>query len=344
MLVTGLVLIAVGVAGILAVVGSLHTLLSIAGKQSNTNAVFQSNSGSYRYSIWIQGAPIGGALVWYYITQRRPMGRLKAAVWLAVVYLPLLPFYDYTSGREAALGPLFILLALYHRYVFPFRARWLVIGLIIALPALAAWKNYREAPASVSITQVPLTAANVRDTVAGDLSRYDVSVVSLAGFETNHMGYYLGTTLLAAATEWLPPPLSKEFPLNGTVAQAQAMLGNYAVTGSVSYATSMMTESFLNFGILGVAFFFLLLGRAVRWLDRFSQSGSVLAYALVLAVALRLPFGVTMSQGVSDLIAGVLAPFILSVVVRNLLGVKRSRHPQGTDPRAALRARGATGV
>ncbi|HXY46124.1 MAG TPA: O-antigen polysaccharide polymerase Wzy [Acidimicrobiales bacterium] len=344
MLITGIVLILAGAAGILAVSGSLHALLSVAGKRSNTNAVFQSDSGTYRYTIWVEGVPVGAALVWYYVTQRRPMGRLASAIWLAVLYLPLVPFYLYNSGRESTLGPLVVLLALYHRYVVPFRARWLVIGLLLALPGLAAWKNYREAPANVSITQVSVTAANITATVAGDLSRYDVSVVSLAGFETNHMGYYLGTTLVAAATEWLPPPLSKAFPVNGTMAQAQTFVGNATWRGDASYATSMMTESFLNFGVLGVVVFFLLLGWLVRWLDRFCESGSILAYVLALEFALRIPFGITMSQGVSDVLAGVLLPLLVAVSVRALLGVRRQHRVDGTGSLAGAPTQGAAGV
>jgi hypothetical protein len=344
MLVTGIVLIVAGAAGILAVTGSLHALLSVAGKESNTNAVFQSDSGTYRYTIWVEGVPVGAALVWYYVTQRRPMGRLSSAIWLGVLYLPLVPFYLYNSGRESTLGPLLVLFALYHRYVLPFRARWLLVGLLLALPGLAAWKNYREAPSNVSITQVAVSPANVTDTVAGDISRFDVSVVSLAGFETNHMGYYLGTTLVAAATEWLPPPLSKVFPVNGTMAQAQTFVGNASWRGSASYATSMMTESFLNFGVLGVAVFFLLLGRLVRWLDRFCESGSILAYVLALEFALRIPFGITISQGVSDILAGVLLPFLVAVIVRALLGVRRHRRLDGAASLAGRATRGAAGV
>jgi hypothetical protein len=339
MLITGIVLIVGGIAGILAASGSLHALLSVAGKQSNTETVFQSNSGTYRYTIWLQGVPVGAALVWYYVTQRRPMGRLASAVWLAVLYLPLVPFYLYNSGRETTLGPLLVLLALYHRYVFSFRARWLVVGLLLALPVLAGWKNYREAPTNVSISQVAVTPADITYTVAGDISRFDVSAVSLAGFETNHMGFYLGSTLVAAATEWLPPPLSQVYPVNGTVAQAQTFVGSKSWMGSASYATSMLTESFLNFGLLGVVLFFLLLGRMVRWADRFCEAGSLLAYVLALEFALWIPFGITLSQGVSDILAGVCLPFAVSVIVRALLGVQRSRHNGPLDSLRSLPSR-----
>jgi hypothetical protein len=158
------------------------------------------------------------------------------------------------------------------------------------------------------------------------------------------MGYYLGTTLVAAATEWLPPPLSKVFPVNGTMAQAQTFVGNASWRGSASYATSMMTESFLNFGVLGVAVFFLLLGRLVRWLDRFCESGSILAYVLALEFALRIPFGITISQGVSDILAGVLLPFLVAVIVRALLGVRRHRRLDGAASLAGRATRGAAGV
>ena len=311
MVVTGIILILAGILGLVLTTGSLKAAFSLGGLRSSSTSILV--TGTYRYTVWMQGAPIGAGLVWYYVTQRRPMGRLASALWVIILYAPLFPFYLYTAGRSTAIFPLLLLIALYYRYTHRFSGVWIIVAFVVLLPILSGWSLYRAG------NSVAVTPELVTQTAANDTSRYDVSVISLAGFSQGKMPYYLGETFITAAHDWLPGSLKYSAYPNGTGAQAQSMAGTRSANTAASYATSFMTESYLNFGILGVAVLFFLYGRFIRLIDRHCRTNAVLTYLLLLSLAYKTPFATTLSQSVDSIIYGVGVPLIAAVAIRSLL-------------------------
>ncbi|MDP8992216.1 MAG: hypothetical protein M3N31_04075 [Actinomycetota bacterium] len=325
MLVAGVALVASGVIGLVLTTGSVGTALSLGGRRSASESVLL--SGVYRYVVWMEAAPVGAALVWYYITRRARLGRVGSGLLMLALYVPLVPFYLFSSGRTRALVPLLLLLALYHRFSFRFSTIWLVVGLVVLLPTLGAWSLHRRGVEDVSLAKVSAT-----EVAAGDFSRYDVSVASVAGFTEGRMGHYLGRTFLTAATTWLPGAGSEDSP-DGTSAMAQAIVGDREWRVASSYATPLVTESYLNFGFAGVAIIFLLFGRAVRWVDRLAESPSLLTSLFGLALALKLPFATSVDISVSQMVWAVGFPFAVAFLARSLL--KSNAPVQGAAVRAA---------
>jgi hypothetical protein len=322
MLVTGLGLIGAGIIGLSLATGSLADAVSLGGRRAASQSALL--AGSYRYTGWMEGVPLGAALVWYFVTQRMRMGRFGAFVWAIVLYLPLFPFYLYTAGRARALIPLLLLLALYHRFVHPFGARWLVAGLVVLIPTMSLWAIYRA-----GLDDVSLRNDRVNTVLAADFSRFEVTTTAIAGFEESGMSFYRGSTLRAASTHWLPA-LRRSGGVDGTAATAQALAGNRSWNLPSSYATSLVAESYLNFGLAGVVLAFAALGRAVAWLDRKASSSNVLAKLLALSVVLKLPFAVSAAISVSQIIWAVAFPFVVAWLVRSVLRRSRgsrSRHP-----------------
>lgn len=317
MLVAGLALIGAGVAGLTLALGSLADAATLGGNRARSEAALV--SGTYRYTAWMEGVPLGAALVWYYVTRRLHMGRFGAAAWVVILYAPLFPFYLYSSGRGRALVPLLILVALYHRFVHRFHARWLVVGMVVLLPTLAAWSLYRK-----GVSDITLSQGSVTEVAAADFSRYDVSVVGLAGFHQAELGYLMGSTYAHAALAWVPSSLSSGF-IDGTTALARALSGSGSWDTPTSYATSMVIEAYLNFGIVGVAVVSLLFGLVVRRLDALTESPDLLPVLLALSVSLKLPFAIATSVAAGQIVWAVGLPFATAWGARALLGRTPSR-------------------
>ncbi len=318
MLVAGVALVLSGIVGLVLTTGSVGNALSLAGRRSASESVLL--SGVYRYVVWMETVPIGAALLWYYITRRARLGPMGSGLLMLALYVPLFPFYLFSSGRTRALVPLLLLVALYHRFSFRFPTVWLVVGFLVLLPTLGAWSLYRRGVEDVNLARV-----SVSEVAAGDFSRYDVSVASIAGFNEGQMGHYLGQTFLTAATSWLPGSGRAEVP-DGTSAMAQAIVGDKAWRVPSSYATPLVIESYLNFGTPGVALVFFLFGWVVRWADRLAHSPSLVTSLFALALVLKLPFSTSVNISVSQMVWAVGFPFLVVSVARLLLKPKAPVH------------------
>ncbi|MDQ1443599.1 MAG: O-antigen polysaccharide polymerase Wzy [Acidimicrobiaceae bacterium] len=322
MLITGMGLILAGVIGLTIATGSVLGAFSLGGKRAAARAVL--GAGTYRFSGWMEGVPLGAALVWYYVTQRRRMGKVGGALWVALLYVPLFPLYLYTAGRARALIPLLLLLALYHRYVYRFSAKVLVVALCVLIPTMSLWALYRAGGRDVE-----LRGEGVNTVLAADFSRFEVSTVALAGFQESKLGYFWGKTFRTALTYWVPT-LRGRGRVDGTAATAKALAGTRSWNLPVSYATSLVTESYLNFGVLGIVLVFAALGRLVAWLDEKAASTRVLMMLLSLGMVLKLPFLVSTSISAGQLVWAVAFPYAVAWLVRSVLGstVRKPRMSQ----------------
>lgn len=319
MLLTGVALVAVGLIGLVLATGSVSAVLALRGRHSASVAAFV--SGTYRYTVWMEAVPVAAALAWYYLVRSRRIGP-RGALFLAVVlYLPLFPFYLYSSGRGRTLLPFILLLALYSRFVRRVRFWWILVGMLVLLPLLASWSLYRRGTADFNLAE-----GSVAEVVAADFSRYDVGVVALAGFREGRLPYYLGSTFEPAVTSWLPGYLGRG-GTEGTGAMAQAMAGSTAYDIPSSYATSIVTESYLNFGLVGVTVLPFLLGLAATALDRLAASRSILTTLFGMALALKIPFGSSFVIASSQVVWAVGLPFATLYLARIVLRERERQLP-----------------
>jgi hypothetical protein len=159
----------------------------------------------------------------------------------------------------------------------------------------------------------------VLQVLTADFSRYDVTAVTLAGFIRGDLDYLRGETLVAAIDHTFPGV----FDLNvtgGTMAMAKAMNGNADYSTPSTYATPLVVEGFLNFGVLGTVVFLGLLGIIVGSLDHLAETSGAIGYLFALVVALKLPFGVSTEISAARLLWAVGVPFAVLWLMRTLLG------------------------
>lgn len=277
----------------------------------------------------MEGVPIGAALVWYWGVRALRLGGMGAALLLLALYVPLFPLYLYTGGRAIALIPGLILLALYHRFVRQFSVWWIAAGMLIILPVMSIWAEYRLTGA-LRLDSV----SGMLSVITGDFSRFDITVAALAGAHEARMPPYWGETLLSALTLWLPSQLRPDL-VDGTLALFRVLVGDPTSTVRSPYASTLVVEGYLNFRIAGVILFGYVLGRGVAVLDSMARSGAIMTVLVALLLTVRLPIAVSVDQGVLLIIRALLGPLLVSKGIQLILSVRRRPRRARSAPGAA---------
>jgi hypothetical protein len=324
----GLFLMAVGAVGVSMAAGSLGAALAAGGTRQLAQELFN-QPGTYRYLLWLEAAPVGACLVWWYCVRRLKLGGFGGFIAALAVYLPMLPFYMYSAGRARALVPFLLLLVVFHRFHRPIKLRWAAVGLALMIPLLGVWAEYRIKSETIRVASDYAIAT----VMLADLSRYDVSIRAVAGFHEGRMQHLYGETLAAAALHPLPRSLAPHDFTGGTAAMAKAFHGDSEYDLPSSFATPLLVEGYLNFGIAGIVMFFLLFGWLIRWLDRLYDSVDLLVVLFSFMVVLKSPFGVSLEISVSLILWAAVFPWVVASVARaQLVAAGRARVPGSAHP------------
>lgn len=185
MLFVGIITILSGIIGLTLLTGSIKSAIQLGGLRDSAAAILI--EGSYKYVIWMNAVPIGACLIWYYITQRFIKSKVLALIIAFALYLPLVPFYLYSSGRAKTIIPLLLLLILYDRFYHKISIKTAVFITIITIPALAYWAIYRKGLGFENFKP----EENIGYVFSGDLSRFDIAVCAISNFQEEKFEYFL---------------------------------------------------------------------------------------------------------------------------------------------------------
>ncbi len=320
MSITGTAAVVLGVLGLVIAAGSLTKALNIRGQVAAGRALFMT-VGNGRYLVWLNLTPAGTVLLWYYCYKRWKLGRLSALFLVFALYGALLPFYSYTGGRGAALFPLALLLIVYYRSCFRFSWAWVILGLVILLPILALWRDYRIEGAIPARTESDAFST----VILGDLSRLDVSLAAVGGASERQFPLFYGESLLAAVEHVIPEwMIGRQFN-GGTMLMAKAMHGDKNYNLPSPKASPVMIEGYLNFGIPGIILFMGLLGVLVRRVERLYETRDILTFIFGVSFSFMLPFGASLELHASQIVWRAVFPLGVFIFCRSLLkGLARS--------------------
>lgn len=142
--------------------------------------------------------------------------------------------------------------------------------------------------------------------------------------ELGVVDYSYGETFLQALTMVVPRVVWPEKPVS---VGGQAIVRQYAGYGilSGSIAPGHLMEFYLNFGVLGVIFGFMLMGAVVGLLDEYCAQqlkiGNLFKFAIILVAALTLVSSVTnyFVTMVGATLSGSITVYIVNVFVRSLI-------------------------
>jgi oligosaccharide repeat unit polymerase len=325
MLYAGLVLVALGAAGLILGAGSLRALLAIKGQRELALEMINV-SGKGRYIVWYSCIPYGACLIWFYTFKRLRLGPVKAMALLFLLYVPFVPFYSFTSGRATTLLPFIMLIALYYKYCCRISFKWFLV-MFAPLPILLGfWALYRQDGMSFATDETFLRLGV--QVLMDSFSRLDVSVAAIAGFHEGHLPYFWGKTLLAALTHPIPSWIVDFADQGGTMAMAKAVFVDALWDEPSGMASPLMVEGYLNFGFLGMVLFMLMLGYLTRRTEDIFDSKRILFAILGLALTFQLPFGAALQVITAGAFWTVLFPFLVSFavyrVMRNFFVIKSS--------------------
>jgi F0F1-type ATP synthase assembly protein I len=214
-----------------------------------------------------------------------------------------------------------MLTVLYYRYSHRFSGFSLLTGFAFLLPILTAWSIWRlegdvTAAKNLNVSLVLSEAVAV-------FSRLDVSVAAIAGFKIGQLPFFLGETLLAALEHPFPESLVGHHFVGGTMAMAKAIFADPAYSQPSALATPLVVEGYLNFGVLGVVLFSVVLGWLTAIAHRLMASADLLVVILSVFIMLNLPYGVSLQMITQGLVWKSVFPFVVAVLLRDLFSPAR---------------------
>jgi hypothetical protein len=310
--------IGMGVTTLSLAAGSLSKLLQVRGMRVAAREIIN-QVGTGRYQIWFYTVPIAAGLLWYYLFLRFQEKRSVGLALVALCYVPLVPFYSYTSGRGDTLLPLFLLIVLYYIYAHRFSVVAPIFGVVLLVPLLSVWSFYRL-EGSINLIGVANVSKLIKEAI-GVLSRLDVSIAAYAGFREGHMQYYAGETFIAALLHPIPAAILPRDYTGGTMAMAQAIFSDPGFAQPSALATPLLTEGYLNAGIPGVIVVSAALGWLTRFLEGLQQSRDILVATVASLAMFHLPFGAALQVIAVGVVWKVVFPTVVLILFRDVFRI-----------------------
>ncbi|MCA9747712.1 MAG: O-antigen polysaccharide polymerase Wzy, partial [Romboutsia sp.] len=319
MLVVGVLSIFSGVMGLIFLTGSLNSAISLGGLRDSAAAIL--NEGSYKYVIWMNAVPIGSCLLWYYVTQRYVQNKTFALLISFALYIPLVPFYLYSSGRAKTVIPFLLLLILFDRYYHKISLKTAALIALITIPAFAYWAVYRKGLGFESFNP----EVNIGYVFTGDLSRFDIAVCAISNFNKGNFDFFLGETYVAGI---LSTMLINHKLTGGTLAMAKVLNQDYLYNKGSPYATSLVIESYLNFGTIGVIIMSMFLGLFIKFADKLFTSPNIIILLLSISLFIYSPLNTSFRLSLTRIFWSAIIPInvilLLKVISISALNIKTS--------------------
>ena len=300
---SGLILIAAGIAGLTLLTGSLAGAMSLGGLRETAYSVLV--EGSFKYVIWMAAVPIGSCILWYSLCKKYRLSKFSSILLALSIYIPLVPFYLYSSGRGRTIIPLILLIVLYDRFYTKIKFRWAVLAGIVMIPLMAFWALYRN---GISFNELD-PIENIGYVLVGDLSRFDITVCAVSGIKDESTDFFYGETLLSGVLGMFLVPSSL---VGGTQALARVLHRDMSYSRSSPIASSLIIEGLINFGVFGIVFLFALLALFIKFLTRLFHSKEFIIVLLSILFFIYSPINSSFRISIIRLFWSSLFPVILA--------------------------------
>jgi len=304
----------------------------------------QSSTSTFLLLIWkkffffIPFAGVGLCFQYFKNGIRNKNNFINIIFFLILFILILFWFKNPLTEKRNALGPIYITL------IFLFSPRllntnikmlsFLFFSMIIAFPMLAILTH-----TDASLTEIYNNPSIVIEKMKGggivdafSTLNYDAFANTAATIElVNREGFSFGYQLLGGLFFFIPRSIWKSKPVS-----SGEMIGDYIVNtynfNFTNLSNSFVSESFLNFGLLGVIIFAITLAfvmiKFISWLNSTNQLKKMMAFyfAIHLIFLLRGDFTNGFSYYVGPLLAVVYFTKFTEILVIQLSPLKRSNH------------------
>jgi len=247
--------------------------------------------------------------------------------------LVILATYNY--NRAAVVIPLVALAASYGRHIRKLKLRSVIVfGLVILLVGLY-FGNYRRVVQATEGGQISVQVAGVTSSpsIESQIQLYGAApqfnALVIQGLPTIG-GFALGRTMVSSALYPLPV-IGKPFRASSGTVRYNTLV--YGHSGNVDQVLPFMGELYWNFGPLGVAIGFVIVGMVLAAFQRrFDASGGILAAFIFQYFGMWIAFLII---GSLQVVAQILVYFTLPIVALMLAPKVRRREPLPSLPEEA---------
>lgn len=243
--------------------------------------------------------------------------KMKHYILISVfLYLLLIPFFGITSGRGSLLFPLIMVFFVNFNYISKLSfskiliLSFLFVILMIGLAGLRMGDSFSGSLENTSLVFV---------TISDAFSRFDSTYAALSAFINEDWDLIFGQSYFYGLFQVFPPSIINFRDLTITPFLAKAMHNDVYYDIPSGTASSIIFESYVNFGIIGTIISGILTGYYYRLSYKLYNFNRIEYKVLSFHMIWMNPFSLSFALFFNDIVYKILFPLIFLIILQYIL-------------------------
>ncbi len=232
-----------------------------------------------------------------------------------MIYLLLVPFFGISSGRGTLLFPIIMIVFVNFNLIEKLSVLKIVMYSFILIILMIGLDGIRSGKSFISgLENSTLVFINISDA----FSRFDSTYAGLSTFVNEDWDFLYGQSYFYGLFQIFPPNMINYRDLTITPFLAKAIHNDIYFNIPSGIASSIIFESYVNFGFLGTIFSGIFTGYYFRLSYKLFHSKYLEYKVLAFHLAWMNPFGVSFALFFYDLFYKIIFPIVALIIIQSI--------------------------